>query len=417
MNRNIAVVAALAVMLLQSTVRADEPAKGQAKGYTLHEWGVFSAYQNVDLANADMRAEWDSMPTFIYGQVPGRNVPTAAVPVRKPVIYFHAVEALNVKLRVDFPEGGMPAVWWPATSEPAVIPRNIAVVQPPARQRHLVWQLRLKEPFTDRKIAGALQPVDDGSWIKSLRDVEADDVHAWVGGAGYAYEREKFVYYDGLMPRGKWAEVTATKDKVRVRNQGDQPLFDVTAIDLRPNGTIRVARLEKLDSGATVDALEFKETDKAAWPSAGMDSLVKQLTTAGLNKDEAVALGKVWQRDFFQTEGLTVFYRLPQAEYERLLPLKAEPAPRETVRVGLILHPHCEPGLAEQVAALVKEMESSEFDKREQAQKKLEELGRPAMGHLLRLRNSPVSLDLKQRLNAIVEKYESARSIPVEEKK
>ena len=38
-----------------------------------------------------------------------------------------------------------------------------------------------------------------------VSSVKADDVFAWAGGVGFGYEHEKFVYYDGLMPRGALA--------------------------------------------------------------------------------------------------------------------------------------------------------------------------------------------------------------------
>src|ERR1700722_1064518 len=111
-------------LLFQPVVGAADAPKSPAKGYALHEWGVFTAYQEVDLANADMRGDWDNMPKFFYGQTPDRHVPSALVPVNVPVIYFHSPEAVELKLRVEFPEGGMPALWWPATAEPGTIADN-----------------------------------------------------------------------------------------------------------------------------------------------------------------------------------------------------------------------------------------------------------------------------------------------------
>ena len=53
MNRLIAVLAGLALVWGQSTVQADEPAK--AKGYALHEWGVFTSHHDAERLLATWR--------------------------------------------------------------------------------------------------------------------------------------------------------------------------------------------------------------------------------------------------------------------------------------------------------------------------------------------------------------------------
>src|ERR1700720_160354 len=93
---------------------AEEPA---AKGLEVHEWGVYRAHRDTDMVNADMRAIWDALPPFVYGQINGRKLPLHYQDLRivdKPVIFFHTPQALTADLRIDFP-GGMPGVWWPGT--------------------------------------------------------------------------------------------------------------------------------------------------------------------------------------------------------------------------------------------------------------------------------------------------------------
>src|SRR5436309_4410298 len=78
------------------------------KGFAVHEWGVFRVHDDVELANADMRAEWDGLPKFVYGQTTGRHFPRRVDdlrPVFKPVIFFHAEQPMRAAVRVDFPKG------------------------------------------------------------------------------------------------------------------------------------------------------------------------------------------------------------------------------------------------------------------------------------------------------------------------
>src|SRR6476620_4425774 len=69
------------------------------KGFFVHEWGVFRVQDDADLANADMRAEWDALPAFVYGQTTTRDFPhhwTEAMDVKKPVIFFHTPKPLVI---------------------------------------------------------------------------------------------------------------------------------------------------------------------------------------------------------------------------------------------------------------------------------------------------------------------------------
>src|SRR5262245_15200088 len=87
--------------------RAEPPV---VKGLEVHVWGAFRVHNDLELANADMREIWDGLPRFVYGQSPGRTLPRhwSNVEIRdRPVLFFHAAEAVEVVLTVAFP-GGMP---------------------------------------------------------------------------------------------------------------------------------------------------------------------------------------------------------------------------------------------------------------------------------------------------------------------
>jgi hypothetical protein len=120
--------------------------------------------------------------------------------------------------------------------------------------------------------------------------------------------------------------------------------------------------------------ISMKASDEAGLKELAKE-LAKRLAAAGLNKDEADALVKVWEEGIFNQDGLTLFYRVPQAVYEKWLPLKAEPAPSKTVRVGLVLHRHLEPELDARVEALIKKLGSEKFEDRSEAEKALLKLG------------------------------------------
>jgi hypothetical protein len=400
------------------------------KGLDVHEWSVFTIHDDLDLANADMRAEWDGMPKFFFGQMAGRELPRdySNIIVKKPVIFFHTPDALALELRVDFP-GGMPAVWWPMTHSPALqgdgCPSDAKRAEP---FRFLEWRVRLKAPAKGEESDAKLRAVDSGHWMEALRAVKADDVLIWsesgfdrrrglgLGGPRggehvTGYEREKFIYYDGLIPVGKLAKLAFDKDVITLANSAGHALFDVTVVDRRWPEHPRVARLAKLAAKAKPEALEFQNVNAKTWSASAQETLVASLKDAGLFEDEAKALADVWKRDFFQADGLTLFYRLPQDEYERLLPMKMSPRPEKLTRVGLVLHAHCEPDLTEKIARLVADLADADFATRESAGKRLEEIGRAAYPALRRLREKATAPETQRRLDELLEHYDARKAI------
>jgi hypothetical protein len=413
------------MVALSPGLTVEEPIR---KGLEVHEWGVFCVHDDIELANADMRAEWAALPKFVFGQTVGRGLPTNQARyklVKKPVIFFHTDQPMALEVRVDF-SGGMPAVWWPRTIYPSQqldgCPGEAKKNEP---FRHLEWHVHLKEPPKGQKSNAQPLAVDKGHWIEALRAVKADDVFTQPGGSGdieilgrrggelvvEPFEREHFIYYDGLVPIGKRVAVTVEKDKVLVASRVKHPILDVTVVDRRTPGHIRVARLAKLEAGAKATELDFAEVDPKEWPEAGLVILTKQLADSGLFEDEARSLAEVWKKDFFQADGLTLFFRLPQEEYEKLLPMKLKPRPEKLVRVGLVLHPHCEPDFAERVANLAGELGSNDFEARERAQKRLEEMGRAAFVHLKRLRETIKSPEAQRRLDELLAGFDALKAI------
>src|SRR5207249_1121845 len=110
----------------------------------------------------------------------------------RPIVFFHAPQPMQVRLRIDFP-GGMPGVWFPGTSNPVRTGNR----KPPPVGSFLEWNLGVKQPPPGR---GARQlappPVARDHWIARVRQVKSDEVFAVYGDAPNDVDREKFVYYD-----------------------------------------------------------------------------------------------------------------------------------------------------------------------------------------------------------------------------
>jgi hypothetical protein len=378
-------------------ISSAEPAP--MKGLAVHEWGVVSVYSDVELANADMRDEWAGLPKFVYGQVDGRLQPERFLAVKAPVLYFHAPQPLTATVRVEFP-GGKPAVWWPANSNS--LPNGLNA-QPLTL---LQWNAQVRASNANNFKHTTLPK---GHWMEALRDVKADDVLVFDDNRGGA-QLERFIYYDGLIPAPKGLAIQVKGDTISLKSQAKHALLDVTVVDLRSLRKIRTGSIARLDAGGEVAEVKLVERDQSKWPYDGIAELVGQLTTAGLNEDEAKALVAVWRKAFFETEGVGVFYRLPQEIYDQVLPLTVNPKPEKTVRTLLIHHPHCEPDLRERVLALVTTLGSEKFQERIDAQERLTALGKAAFIHLLRACDEAKDPEVKARLIKVLEAFEAEKA-------
>ena len=375
-------------------------------GLTVHEWGVFRVNDDVDFANAYLRAEWDDLPEFAYGYIKGRVVPQhwgAFEDRARPIIFFHAKAPTPVRVKVDFP-GGMAGVWFPATEFPVVD----GLQKQPKVGSSLVWNLGIKQcPQGWQPKRPTVPEVPDKHWIARTRQVKSDEIFARFSPNPADVEREKFIYYDGIFPQGKWLNIVVEKDRVSLTSQVKHPVFDVTVVDRR-NDTVRVARIARLDAGASIKEVAFTSVDASRFSSEAAETLVKQLVGAGLFTDEAKSLVDTWRGRMFETPGLHLFYRLPQEAYDKAMPLTLTPKPESVVRVGLNYHGHLEPDFAERILELVKQFDAPKFADRDAAMRKLLAIGPAAAVQMLRLRDrKDLSVEVRERIDALVRKWSS----------
>lgn len=405
--------AALAAAGVRPAAAESAPAKPRpavpaapVKGLALHEWGVFSVFDDAGTAGAAMREEWKGLPEFVHGRLDGRTVPVERQPtsVRKPVIHLHGELGGQVmQLRVDLP-GGRPLVWWPGHSN-----RHLEGTPDP-QQTFLTWRFRIGD--LDRTATAVSEEgIPAGHWMAKLRAVKAADLYCEdiserggkrLGFAGRHYVKERFLYYDGVVPAPKGVRATVAADgSVGLTGAKDFDAADVLVIDRR-GARLRLARFAEIKAGAAVARAELADADADAEAAR----LTRSLTAAGLNPDEAGSVTAIWKKDFFEAPGLTLVYRIPQSVYDRMLPLTVEPRPETIVRVGLVHHVvDGDPALSAKIAAIIKEFDAEDFDTREAATKQLAELGRAAVPHLIRLRAGKLSAEARSRISGVLDRY------------
>jgi len=135
----------------------------------VHEWGVFTVFNDVKYANIDRQAEWSALPDSSIASSPNSGS-GGARRLDKPIVYFYSKRpAMNVNLKVKFADGGAPVVCGPAPAS-----RSTAGQPEGGRPRFdtLSWDLWLGDPTPTMQVFGG---VDGSGWVKPrLEDMPAE---------------------------------------------------------------------------------------------------------------------------------------------------------------------------------------------------------------------------------------------------
>jgi len=396
----------------------------RADDLTVHEWGVFTVFSDIKYANVNREAEWDSLPPDFYRQFPKLRLRWVPAAWDKPIIYFYTKQpALKVRTQVRFTQGA-PVVWWPACSEP-LDDNSGANVRPDGRPVEpyttLVWDGWLGSLAPSRGFAANRNdwvkvqefPLPKECWLHDARLKDPAPITVlgsqiqrgkpWTTDRG---ETERFLFYDGLMPAPDYLHcVKTTEAALTVKNQATFALEDLYIVDRRwaKPGELAAAVL-----AAPLAAGQQAELKLEATTLERLRGQVRQaLLRRGLFEAEADSLLKIWHKGFFENEGLTVLSLLPQAEYDRMLPLDIMPVPvARPVRVGVVLQPRFEygPMVAARAAELIKQLDADDFERREAASKELEAMGPWVVRAVQDALKGPTSPEQKKRLELLLEK-------------
>jgi len=395
----------------------------------VHEWGVFTVFNDAKYANLNRKEEWGSLPAFFYRQFPQERLRWMPAAWDKPIVYFYAKQSpMRVNVKVKFSEGA-PVVWWPCASDPIEDRPN--GLGPPKRTQPffaLTWEGWLGDHVPSMRSIrgeGPLVKVDDfplpeGSWLQQARLPAASRITV-IGnmekagrrfpGALDRYETERFIYYDGLVPAPDYVRCDKIENQstVTLRNTGKFDMDNLFVVDRRPKDGIGFGKFN-IQAGKS-SKFELKSVEVKEWPAAGIKQVRAALLQAGLFEPEADSLLRIWQKQLFEADGITVFHILPVHEYDRMLPLDVLPAPTtRPVRVGIALHPHMEiePDLTARVGKLLRQLDDDNFQKRDAATKELLEIGPLAIGHLrAELQKSPPA-ETASRIQNVLGRFDAA---------
>jgi hypothetical protein len=312
------------VLLAAAAFAAAPRAIGDPADLIVHEWGTFTSIAGPDGSAVGWAAQAgpNDLPCFVERS---RANPKASawgtVRMETPVLYFYAPHDTDVSVRVRFPQGVI-TEWFP---------------------RGVVDGGRIA--WTGVGVRPALAPdflVEPGpSHYYLARETDASPL---VLGAA----RERFLFYRGV---GTFAPpiaaISSGDGSIAVWNPRGRPIGDVIAFENRGGAT---AYDLWRDAGAQA-TLAMPALDAASAPPAA--ELERMLIAGGLYAKEARAMVDTWRDSWFE-EGARLFYVVPSAAVDSILPLAIEPAPAQTVRVFVgrveLITPTTERAVAEALA-------------------------------------------------------------------
>ena len=280
--------------------RATDPA-----GLVVHEWGTFTSVAGEDGA----AVEWvppngpQDLPCFVSRV--GSNIKgwlPATVRMETPVLYFYSSEERTVDVRVRF-RRGIISEWYPrADVAPAKI--EMTTLKNPALEGTIAWNRVRVMPR-----AAEEYPVEtSANHYYAARKTDASPIE--VGSR--AREVSLLSRHRQLRPSARRSTLTGRRHRchhIAGASVRDVMLFEnkggAIGYDARP---------------ATARQVTLESPAPASTEASVRASLTRMLVAHGLYEKEAAAMVETWRDSWFE-EGTRLFYIVPQASIDGVLPL------------------------------------------------------------------------------------------------
>lgn len=348
--------------------RRDNPAadaKVEQNLLVIHEWGTFTSLQDEGGRSIQgINTDDEPLPKFVHrladflipeptdlAPVFYKGLPQQHRDVRMrletPVLYFHppaeATLPISLDLEVGF-RGGWITEYYPNADVASPNVRtdgfDFGPIRPDAFGR-IRWR--------GLKVGGGSTAAETDArvWL-APRNVEAAMVQNPAG------EAEHYLFYRGVgniqaplrVLRDEKNEnlVIAERDDLSTALEQQLPLRALWLAHIRPDGAVAYRSL----GGATISPTRDRvlKTTPAGFADADFSAenlprlraeMKKSLIADGLFADEAEAMLETWEAAYFQSPGLRLFFLLPQAWTDYLLPLEvSRPAKIVRTMVGRI---------------------------------------------------------------------------------
>jgi hypothetical protein len=305
----------------------------------VHEWGTFTSVAGED----GVAVDWhplngpSDLPKFVYdlndfnGEAGFRHgvncvkCDAALIRMETPVVYFYPDRAMEVSVRVRFPQGRI-TEWYPQARF--------------ADEKCISWGR-----FSITPGAQEAFPSEPGqSHYYAARETDAAPVRVC---GKREVQHEKFLFYRGLGNFNPPLAVALEGDSLIAKSLWREEIAPLIVFENR-GGRVGYFVTESFKSELKRPALDRT-----------VGELEREIETTliahGLYVKEAKAMIKTWRDSWFE-EGLRVFYIMPRGMTDTVLPIQIEPRPSELVRVFVgrieIPTPEMEHAISAQISEL-----------------------------------------------------------------
>lgn len=285
---------------------------------TAHEWGTFTSVA-MDTGAPVRWAPWTGpadLPCFVHwGLTQAKFQLSGLVRMETPVIYFYAQQPATLSVKVDFPKG-LITEWYPEASKVQSAPIPKAPLPVVAEGGGIAWDKVELLPGSNETF-----PMEKReSHYFAARATDAAPLRA-------GKEQEKLLFYRGVGNFTPPLSVRYPGDgKIELRNTGNDAIPVAIAFE-NQNGTVGYRVVRDLKSQISID-VPAMNGDIARLHK----ELARELVAAGLYEKEAAAMIETWRDSWFEP-GTRVFYLMPRAQVDAVLPLKIDPTPANVARV------------------------------------------------------------------------------------
>ena len=313
-----------------------------ASGLEVHEWGTFTTLNSSSGAELQgLYVDATRLPAFVHG-LPYFNYDAAkgwasldrlknvTVKMETPVLYFYSAKEMDVDVKVRF-QGGTISQWYPACYDCEANPTapSVDFAKEPY-PGHIGWKAKVLAPTSNLPYTATALGGETPEWT-APRQTKANQLRGEKG------EIENFLFYRGL---GNFPATVALDflpdGTFRVANKGAEDIVHVMVYE-RPDGNLsQVATVWYSGPIKGGQVLKIKRDNPLSGyrdAMAPMESFHGAMVKAGLTTQEARALLNTWYNGYFIEPGLKVFWIMPRAQVDKLLPLEIKPAPDKIERV------------------------------------------------------------------------------------
>ena len=227
---------------------------------------------------------------------------------------------------------------------------------------------------------------DQGGWLASLRDSED---RVWLQSRD-PLRKERFLMYDASFKYKPVIDLSFSGDQYKLKTTAPEQAAPPLCILVR-----------KGDAGWSSDTLSApwpqptpiiaqKAADKSGLPelAQALGPLKALLEQRGYNKQEVRLAFDMIGAAGFDKPGMSLVYVLPVGVIDEHIKLSITPKPDEVIRTAIIVVNNVDPGLGSQVKALIADLGSDQWIKRDRAQRELTSLGQAAIKQVQPLKNS-----------------------------